>query len=65
MSRLDEIRADHVDTPRPIVCDICWLLSQVDRLREAVEAEWYNGNMDEGARDRILGRRPRRPGGRR
>lgn len=23
-------------------------------LQQAVETEWYNGNMDEGARDRIL-----------
>jgi hypothetical protein len=23
-------------------------------IQEAIEAEWYNGNVDEGARDRLL-----------
>jgi hypothetical protein len=26
-----------------------------DRLRPAIEAEWYNGNLTELARDRLLG----------
>lgn len=26
----------------------------VERLAEAIEAEWYNGNMGEGTRDRLL-----------
>ena len=30
------------------------LLAEFDRLRESVATEWYNGNVDEGARDRIL-----------
>lgn len=29
-------------------------MSAETALREALEAEWYNGNMTEGAYDRIL-----------
>lgn len=43
--------------------DRCWICSddwpcdsaQLKTLREAVEAEWYNGNVAEDVRDRLLG----------
>jgi hypothetical protein len=34
--------------------EIATLRAAMDGLVEAVETEWYNGNVDEGARDRIL-----------
>jgi len=47
--RIEKSNADALAAPDPAPLDVARA-----KWREAIEAEWYNGNMTAGARDRLL-----------